>query len=272
MAQPDKQKLAQNKKAISLLKKVWTRLQEKDSRSWSLRQVARELQISPGYLSKIFSNQMPLTLGMAEKLVAMFKTDDVAKKAILSCFVERTSRAEVLLKKMVPLEQYEIPAESAEVLLKKWYNPIILDLMTTKGFQSSPTWIAQRLDLSVVEVETALKDLIAHDMVIVDKNGAFKKKHLKMRFPASISKVAIREQHKAQMSRAVNELNSKITPKDFNNRLIVGLSVSCNPKHLQEVKEYLHTALYEAAEMLSKDPCTEVYQINLQLFPQTKPS
>lgn len=168
------------------------------------------------------------------------------------------------------MEEYEIPAEQAEWLLKRWYHLPLLDLMTTTNFQSNSIWIATRLGISVTEVEAALKTLVDENLAILDQNGAYKKKHLKIRFPTTISKSVIREHHKAQMKRAKELLETRMTPKDFNNRLIVGLSVACNPQYLQEVKEYLHAALYEAAEILSRDPCAEVYQINLQLFPHTK--
>ncbi len=91
-----------------------------------------------------------------------------------------------------------------------------------------------------------------------------------MRFPTTISKVNIRNYHKAQLKRALNVLEHQLTPREFNNRLIAGLSVASNPKKIEEVRKYLHFALYQAAEMLCLGDCTEVYQLNLQFFSQTK--
>lgn len=142
--------------------------------------------------------------------------------------------------------------------------------MTTKTFVSDPAWIAKRTGISIGEVSDSLKKLLESGLAKVDESGVFSKTHLKVRFPTTFSKSVIREHHTSQMKRAIVELEQKITPKDFNGRLVVGFTTACNPECLDDVKNYLHNALVEAVEMFSKDPCTEVYQINLQLIPLTK--
>lgn len=262
--------MATNKKAVSIIKKNWKRLKTQDPKQWSLRQLAKSLKISPGYLSKILSGQMPLNLDMAQQMIRILKIDDLFKQAILESYDIQTSKLIFKKTKKTNFEEFEIPTESAEWLLKKWYHLCLLDLMTTSDFVSEVSWMAQRLGITMSEATSALKILVDENLAEIDASGKYKKVHTRIRFPTTISKSAIREYHKAQLKRAILELDTRILPKDFNNRLITGLSVSANAEHLQAVKDYLHAAIYEAAEMFSDGRCTEVYQINLQLFPQTR--
>jgi uncharacterized protein (TIGR02147 family) len=254
--------------AAKLLKKLWSRLRLKDARTWSLREVARELKVSPGYLSKVLSNQKPLSKKFALKLIRTLRVDELNKTTVLSFFDEGSAKAK-RTRPTARIEAYELPPESAEWLLGKWFRLCLLDLMTTSDFKSDPNWMAERLGISSAEIEDTLKKLLAEGLAVVDQSGRYQKKHRFIRFPAAISKQSIRDHHKAQMKRATLELDTKIAPKDFAQRLIVGLSLACDPEKLSEVKGLLQNALYEAAEKLSDGNCTEVFQLNLQLFPQT---
>jgi hypothetical protein len=48
--------------------------------------------------------------------------------------------------------------------------------------------------------------------------------------------------------------------------LITGLTFAGNPANFERAQRHLHQALYESAEILTAGPCTEVYQLNAQLF------
>lgn len=259
-----------NEKAYRLLKKAWSRLREKDPRSWSLRGLARETSLSPGYLSKLLSGQKPLSKAHCLKILKVLKIDDLTKMTILNSFEMKVQKTKVAKTKTPELESYEVPQESSEWLLARWHRLVLLDLMTTDDFKSCPKWFSARLGVPVSEIEKSLHYLIDAGLAEQDQAGNYRKKHLRIRFPTSISKQVIREHHKAQMQRAIQELDQKTTPKDFNKRLIVGLSVACDPKRLNEIRDFLHIALYEAAERFANGSCLEVYQINLQLFPQTQ--
>lgn len=252
--------------AATILKKSWVRLRNKEPQFWSLRQVAREARVSPGYLSKIFSKQKGLTLKLARKLIEILRIDDVNKESILSSFGQVKLDKEKF--ELPEMEAFELPAEESEWLLGKWYRLPLLDLMTVDGFENDPQWMANKLGVNVGDIKDSLCKLIEAELAFCDEHGNYKKVHSKIRFPTVISKKSIREYHKSQMQRAILELG-KVTPKEFNQRLIVGLSVASNPEKLEEVKNFLHLALYRAAEMLSNGECNEVYQLNIQLFPQT---
>lgn len=257
-----------NKQASTVLKKSWLRLKTKEPRLWSLRQVARETKVSPGYLSKVFQKKKPLQWSLAKKLLMALRVDGVNKEIVLSSFNKIAAKSRVV-KAKAALESYELPAETSEWILGRWFRLPLLDLMTTEGFVSDPEWMAKRLSIPVSEIKDSLAKLVSEGLAEFE-NGVYRKKHAKIRFPTMFSKAVIREHHKAQMRQAIAELENKVTPKDFNQRLIVGVTTAANPKRLEEIKSFLHLVLFEAAEILSEGECSEVYQINVQLFPHTK--
>ncbi len=262
--------MASQAQALRTIHKVWNRKKETDSEIRSLRKLALKLKLSPGYLSKVLSGQKPLSEELARKFVKVLSPDSLAQTSILKPFVSAT-RTESSSKEP-DLSVYEIASADAEWLLGKWYRTTLLDLMTLKNFVSDPHWMAERLGISLSEVETSLAYLARQGLAFQNEEGRWQKTHLLLRFPTETSKKVIREHHKSHLQRAAQILDSKILPKDFQDRLIVSLSLACNPEHLQEIKTELHRQLLDAASKLSQGDCQEIYQLNLQLFPQTKSS
>lgn len=254
-----------------IFQKFWLRQKKADPKRYSLRQVAKAAGLSPGYLSKIFSNQRQLTLEVAQSLFEILKMDEIGKKAVLESFALRPQRHIEKPKNLKVLESFKLSNESVEWLLGKWYRLAILDLMTTSDFQSDPKWISKRLGIAESDISYSLRILEESELAFRDEAGIWRKTHERLRFPTVTSKQTIRDYHKGQLNRALDVLNQKTLPKDFNERLIVGFSIACNPARLEEVKNYLSFALYEASLMLAEENCQEVYQLNLQLFPQTMP-
>ena len=262
--------MSSQNKACVVLKKAWKKLRKKDPRTWSLSQLAKKLKVSPGYLSKIFAGKQTLSLDLAKKILETLMVDEVTRGITLQNFQEKEHKPLGGRKKFESLQDYELSGEEADWLLGKWYRLNLLDLLTTSNFKNDIQWMARKLGITAEEVEYSLNAFEKSGLVERDTQGVWRKKSLKVRFPVSVSKKVIREHHQSQLKKAIAILESRNLPKDFNDRLVVGLSVACNPQKLDQVREILHLALYEAAEILSEDPCTEVYQLNLQLFPQTR--
>ena len=55
----------------------------------------------------------------------------------------------------------------------------------------------------------------------------------------------------------------------FKRRLITSVSFSMNPEKLTKGKERIMELIYEIADILSEGACTEIYQLNVQLYPLT---
>ena len=166
-------------------------------------------------------------------------------------------------------ESYSAVSKQMSSVLLKWYNLAILDLTTCSNFRSDPGWIAKQFGISVEEVKEALRLLV--DLGLLEKTkGSFKKTTLKIRFPASESMMNfIRKYHMEMIGRAAKTLE-RTSKEDFERRLITGITVAANPMQFAKARKRLNEALHEVADLLAEGECTEVYQINAQLFPLTQ--
>ena len=267
------------KKPYLLLKKAF----ESGKRSGlklTLSELATRTGVSTGYMSKIFSGQKPLTPQLAESICSELRLDDLQKNQLINQLAQnlvekkfknkneglkfKRGKTVQLLNDMVLL------GEESEWLLSKWYRLPMLDLITCDNFQLNSKYISQRLGLPEGDVVECLRSLKFYKFLSEDKDGNLIKTFNKLRFPSKFSKGIVRNYHEMQMKRAIQSMQKNITLADFNGRLITSLTVATDKKSLEKVKDLLHHALYEAAEILNEGECTEVYQLNLQLFPQTR--
>lgn len=66
---------------------------------------------------------------------------------------------------------------------------------------------------------------------------------------------------------AQKNLTIKTSKNDFERRLISGITVAVNPHKVEQCKKMLDETLHQVSLILSEGECTEVYQMNIQLFP-----
>ena len=129
--------------------------------------------------------------------------------------------------------------------------------------------LATRLGISRNQVGMSL-DLLEREGFIVKKGDRWEKVSERIRLPTTYSMESIRSFHQQMIDLAKWQLPNKTTEEAFKNRLINGVTMAINPDNLDKAKARLIDALCEVAEILSEGDCTEVYQINCQLFPLTK--
>lgn len=243
--------------------------------SYSLRALARDLDVSPAYVSTILSGKKALPEQRLKDFIRVLDLDDIAilqlKNALFPESIKDAKMGENQLgrddidffNKYKPLDKkkYEI--------LNDWYNIAILDLTTCENFESRPEWIAKKLRITQLEVEIAIENLKRHNL-LCEKDGKLQKVELKLRFPTKISQTVIRKFHKQMIKKAYDELDAKTKDDDFANRLILGSTFAVNSTKMDLLKEKIQNALFEVSSTASDGPCQSVYQLNIQFFPLSR--
>lgn len=260
--------------------KRWWRWSKSHAHSQSLRQLAKKLKISPGYLSKIFSGRIKTPQKLIAPISKHLSMDMATKRQWLEALSREVLRKDIgeiiSMRKHngaaenSPLDAFELGPAQTEWLLEKWHRTALLDLTTLSNFENESAKIARRLGISIEEVQRSIQYFLDCGLLVLTQEGKLKKRYLHLRFPSTTTKKIFRNHHISQMKRAIEHLEKATAPQDFSNRLIFGITVACNKDKLEEVKLTLHRALYEAAQNLSLGSCGEVYQLNLQIFPQTR--
>jgi uncharacterized protein (TIGR02147 family) len=269
-----------------LLRRFLARKQEFNP-SYSLRALSRDLGLSVSYVSGVLRDQKPFPTARFDQIADKLGMDDLAKgqlsQAILRLSLQksaselparlpaldseptsrkRSERSAVL--KYIEASQREYQA------LDRWYTIALLDLVSCKGFTPDPAWISRRLGITPHEAEASWRYLLEHKLVALGPDGSYRKTKYKMRFPTSRSLGAVRAYHRQMIGLALQELQLRTDAQSFERRLITGITFASNPRNLKKAQRRLSEALYEISEILSQGECTELYQLNAQLFALTR--
>lgn len=266
-----------------VLQRALTLMKEQNSRV-SIRFLAEKLTLSAPYLTRVLKNQTPFPVARFDDFVTVFRLDVVLQDELLlgiqNAVLMRTFDGHPKLLKRLRKRafrrseecdsSYSLVPPKAFDLVSKWYHLAILDLTTCENFVSDSKWIAKRLNLPLHVTEEALNSLVAKGFLMVQE-GVLKKKDRKIRLATRHSIESIRNFHIQMAYQAIRRLEKPvISQAEFDSRLINGVMFAANPNRIEEAKSLLNKALYEVAELMSQDKCTEVYFVGTHLYPVTK--
>jgi uncharacterized protein (TIGR02147 family) len=243
---------------------------KKNSRSgFSMRLFASSLGVAPSFASDILNGKKTIPLSRLSELKKVLELDELSLNLIKRALVE-----EALMEQGLDVEQtfkkqasrnYALSTKPNFSILTPWYNVAIMDLTTCDNFKKDPSWIAKRLGISKYQVEQSLNLLLSRGL-LKESKGTYKKVNNKIRLALSESHEEIRKYHGQMIDKAKVELFSKTSKEAFELREIAGITIATNPKNISRARQRLVEAIHEVADILSEGECTDLYQINTQLF------
>jgi uncharacterized protein (TIGR02147 family) len=243
--------------------------------AYSMRALARDLDLSLSYVSGLLDGKKKIPVSRLPTITKILEMD-----AAMVAELKNAIRHETLKGKNLDVEIFAGPrtrpepaiAKYVEVssrylkIVESWHYLALLDLTTCTDFQAEPSWSAKRLGISEGLVKKAFSEL--QELGLIEwVDQTWRKTELKIRFPVSKSLPQIRNYHKKMMEKAVDVMMKNTDPENYSRRLITSVSFAANLENLEEAKALITNALYEAMELLSSGPCSEVFQLNCQLFP-----
>ena len=254
--------------------------------SYSLTAFALALGLSPSQLSRILSGKRNLSPHQASRIAAALNLSNGAstsfvRNAILKApkgsKVSKATRAmasrEITKVKNTaqstdfPLTQYSV--ERFRVI-SQWYHSAILNLTFVKGFNPAPEWIAKRLGISVIEAKNAISRLLNLGLLETCQKKGLKKGKGSLYIKTERSEPEMRRFHTEMIDKAKTALE-KTSDEDFLNRFINSITFPCDFKSIPEIRTLIIDFEKSILELIQNVPHEEVYQLNCQLFPLTKP-
>lgn len=265
---------ANNAKPCQVLNKAFL-LKKQKNPAYSQRALARDLSVSPVFVTKILTGQKSLPPERFKKAFQVLDMDITLQSAFMKAVIlealpqgELRELATTALIKDSKFENYARESSSKFGILKQWYNTAILSYLTCEDLDSSPAEISKYFNISETEVSAALKEMEKLQLV-ENKNGAWLKLENHSYFPTTKSMEDVRHYHKQMLQKAYKEL-SKTQEQDFDKRLITGFSVAVNPNNVEKAKKMIAEFMGHLSYELAEGDCQEVYQCNVQMFPLKK--
>jgi uncharacterized protein (TIGR02147 family) len=246
---------------------------------YSLRALARDLKVSPSFLSEVLSGKKNVPPKWIKPLSRLLDLDEIAVaelRALVAHSHLRAAGAEGLLEAHEPKSLARVYDRSRPIgrkqlsALTKWYYVAVLDFLTLNGGPFNAEHMAKRLSLSPAAITEALGVLENLGLIAKNEAGGYEKTDAHIRFPTSKSDPTVRNFHLQMIEKAKLELLRKTEDANFAKRLIFGTTIAADEKHLAAIKKRLHVFMSEISEEFSAGQPTELYQFNLQLFALTK--
>jgi len=237
-------------------------LQEKKKKNplFSLRSLAKQLQISPAQLSQFISGKRPLTLRVAMQIADKLEFSSLERQQMLASL--QGGGRKRIVKKVLP--NYEIINEDQLKVISEWYYFAILALADLTENQTSPTWIAKRLNIDVHTARDAYERLKRLNY-IQESNDQFRQSSRPLHTTSDVPSSTIRKCHRQNLDLA----SQKLDEIEIHQREFTSITVSTNPKKLKRAKELMNSFKNDLALLLGNGETSEVYTLALQLFPVT---
>ena len=241
---------------------------KKTNKNISLRWLARRLDVSPSFISRVFAGKSKLPLKLINRVSKILKLDDVQIYELKNSLLVPHARGESTTTHYRPISVLPTDTANLSALLKDPYLLYLMDLLTCENMPTDALSLATRLGLSTNHVKMSLA-FLRQEGWITESEGRLHKNDSQFRISTSTSLDAIRNFHQQVLNLGLQELK-KTDDEAFKNRLICNLSVAVNPDNLEMAKEKLHACLYEIAQSLGEGPCKKVYNLGILFFPVSK--
>nr|WP_295905476.1 TIGR02147 family protein [uncultured Bdellovibrio sp.] len=177
------------------------------------------------------------------------------------------------LKSLIEFDKRKLKTLLPEVQLKEdefavicdWYHFAILALVPVKTFQPSPSWIADRLNIPVEVASAAIERLCRLGLLNIE-NGKFIVTQKQLETTHNIPSESLRRSHKQSLVQVLDNMDR--IPLDL--RDVTSITFPMNRKKIPEAKRLIKNFRRKMATLMTQGPKTDVYNLNVQLFPVTK--
>lgn len=242
---------------------------KKEFRHFSVRWMAKKLDVSHAYLSLILNGKRPIPLEKVEAICEILDIDEESRAHIyLQTFrglgyrpagQSRTVRIQGW--NLVPLNNFD--------LISRWEPMAILLMVRLKNYDGTTEFIARRLGLPPFLVQMFF-DLLYERGYLEKENGKIVSSRRFWEFQSQSSKESLRKYHRSVVEQALKVMDSKKDEAAVHRRHIVSGALTCSKTVAQRLKVKINDFMKECIEEGAASDAEEVYQLAVQLYPVTE--
>jgi len=251
-----------HKLIMEVLRNELSRRIEKNP-SYSLRALARQLDISHTQLSLVMNGYRPPSKILLEKMLKTFSMNKKATALILGILETKrkdSSKSQQNFTK-VSLEQYN--------LFSEWQHYAILSLLEIQDTKLTPEFISKRLGISLIQAKVSIQRLISLELIEEYKKGYWRQKGGPIVVENTHSTAATRNFQRQLITKALDSMDKDpIELRDLSSTTF-SMDPKLVPHALQRIREFRRQL---TAELETMSEAEEVYNITVQLFPSSRRS
>lgn len=231
---------------------------------YSLRAYARFLNVDVATLSRVLAGKGGLSAKLAVQIADVLNFDPTNRREFLSSVAKSYApeQFDSVPVRPVPRQVRQIEDKIFESL-SKLSNIALYELVRTKDFAASVDWIANRLLLPKAKAEEALKVLMAANLVTVNESKKLGQTGALSAARADITTPAMRHLQREIREAALHSLDHD----PFETRVMSGMTMAINPYLVPQARSIISKFMNELSILLETPELTEVYQLEVSLFP-----
>ncbi len=241
------------------------------NRHYSLRSFARDLSVSPGQLSKVLSGKRGISHETAIELsdrLNLTEGDTAYFCDLVQSVHARTEKAQQIAKARCHahrhIPNFQIVQLDLFKIVSDWYHFAILELTFFDDFENNNDWIADKLDITVQEVDIAVKRLIRIGL-LEEIDGVLRKKVDSIDTPPELQNEAIQKVNEQLLDKAKESIRNQAP----SNRLLSTITMAIDKSKLKDARKLIIDFKYKLSEFLTGDKKESVYCFSTQLFELT---
>lgn len=227
---------------------------------YSMRTFASHLGVNSGILSQILKGKRRISKKQALKFIDSLDLTEDQKDGILEPFLieERIKEAQEKERTLFDHQKFS-PSEL-------WKVYAILNLVKTDNFKLAIDIIAKRLGFMKEETSDLMTKIFAQKLLIFTENGKLIRSSHSLRTIDNQKNESLQQGHLINCELASQALKeTKISERDF-----TSVTLPMNPQKMEEARGIIRNFQKELCILLESGTCTEVYKLNVQLYPLSR--
>ncbi len=252
--------------------------------SYSLRALSRDLGVSHTFLSLVMTGKKSLSVERASQIAELMGFTKMETKrfvqAVVLCSPARRGGYGMLKQVLAEETRETARADGREIeffeleqdrfrAVNGWWHWAILDLMTCADARSDHGWIAKRIGISQLAARDAIERLLRLGLLEV-RQERWVKTRAHVMSTARRPDTLMRLFHRDLLAKSLHIISEETGPEDVARRDLLSMTVAINPTRLERARTLVDEFQKKIVACLTEGPCTEVYQMNLQLLPLTR--
>ena len=253
----------------------WLDYKKSITPKYSLRRLAKDAALSPGYLPLVLSRKRTLTAKALDKLLpSLGLSKDEARYFHLLRTLNETdkqSEREASMIEIQKMKKYQIKNTNnlnAYKYLNHWLNVTIREMTELENFKFDAQWIRSQLvpSIPISKIQEAMDFLAKENYIKFDKDGNAIRPDHTINCNGGVYRLSMSQFHTQMLQLAVDSIYN--TPATQRN--IVSNTIALNPSDFESIQDIMNEALDKVQKIAknSKNP-SEIYHFAQLAFPLT---
>lgn len=238
-------------------------MKNKKNPKFSKRSYAKLLGISSGRLAEIFSGKSSITEKKARSIANKLEFSAEEKLQFLTMVENETN---LRSKRSIKNRRAHRISHGEFSLICEWEYFSLMSLIELSTFKSDKNWIAKKLGITNERLDEVINILYNQNLIKISDSGAISNTYSSMSTLTDVPSDILKKANEKCILQAIEKMY-QIKPEL---RDITSMTFPVAPQKIAEAKDLIRKFKAKMTKLMSEEPTSEIYNLNIQLVPVTE--